>query len=38
MDVAITAPGLDVTIETVAALNGEHVSTRTWSEHVPRSV
>ena len=38
MDIAITAPGLDVTIETVATLNGDHVSTRTWSEHVPRSV
>jgi uncharacterized protein len=37
MDIAITAPGLDVTIETVATLDGETVSTRTWSEHVPRS-
>ena len=38
MDITITEPGLDVAIETVATLNGEHVSTRTWSERVPRSV
>lgn len=38
MDIAITAPGLDVSIETVATLDGAVVSTRTWSEHIPRPV
>ncbi|GAB2454907.1 CocE/NonD family hydrolase [Nocardioides hungaricus] len=37
MDVAITAAGLDVAIETVATLDGDVVSTRIWSEHIPRS-
>jgi hypothetical protein len=38
MDVTITAPGLDVSIETVAFLDGEEVSRRAWQETVPRSV
>jgi predicted acyl esterase len=38
MDVTITAAGLDVTIETVAGLDGAQVSHRTWQEFVPRPV
>ena len=37
MDVTVTADGLDVAIDTVATLDGEPVSSRSWREQVPRS-
>lgn len=37
MDVTITAAGLDVSIDTVATLDGDTVSHRTWHEVIPRS-
>jgi predicted acyl esterase len=36
MDVAISAEGYDVAIETVATLDGEEISRRTWREAIPR--
>jgi uncharacterized protein len=38
MDIAITRSGLEVAIDTVATLDGEPVSHRTWQETIPRSV
>ena len=38
MDISITRAGLDVAIDTVASLDGEPVSHRTWQETIPRSV
>ncbi|WP_243060891.1 CocE/NonD family hydrolase [Nocardioides sp. SR21] len=38
MDIAITRAGFDVAIDTVATLDGEVVSERSWRELVPRSV
>lgn len=37
MDVTITTAGLDVGIDTVATLDGETVSHRSWHEVIPRS-
>ncbi|MGB0100557.1 MAG: CocE/NonD family hydrolase [Nocardioides sp.] len=37
MDITITAAGYDVAIDTVAILDGETVSSRTWRELVPRA-
>ena len=37
MDIAITGAGFDVAIDTVATLDGEVVSERSWRELVPRS-
>ncbi|MEP9365359.1 CocE/NonD family hydrolase [Nocardioides sp. CN2-186] len=36
MDIAVTAAGVDVTIDLDATLDGAEVSHRTWSEHIPR--
>ncbi len=36
MDIDITAAGYDVTISTVAQRDGEEISRRDWSEHIPR--
>ena len=38
MDISITRAGLDVAIVTVASLDGEPVSHRTWQETITRSV
>ena len=35
MDLTITAEGFDVAIDTVATLDGERVSHRTWRERIP---